>query len=63
MSEDTIVTTSVRIEMDTYQWIRDYIYTAAQQQRRQMSINGVINLLLVEAIEARKQRPQYTESK
>jgi hypothetical protein len=62
MEEKTHMTTTMRIEIDLYDWIREYTYNAGRTNRTRCSINQAINELLAEAIEARKQS-QATESK
>jgi hypothetical protein len=52
------VATTMRLELELYMWIRDYVYGIKRSQQGRNSLNQTINELLAEAIEARKKQEQ-----
>jgi len=50
-----VVTTTMRLEVEIYMWIRDHVYHVGKSQQGRTSINQTINQLLSEAIKAREQ--------
>jgi hypothetical protein len=56
MTKDSeVVTTTMRLELEIYMWIRDHVYHVGKSQQGRTSINQTINQLLSEAIKAREQ--------
>lgn len=52
------VATTMRLELELYMWIRDYVYNIKRSRQGRNSLNQTINELLAEAIEARKKQEQ-----
>ena len=52
------VATTMRLELELYMWIREYVYSIKRSREGRNSLNQTINELLAEAIEARKKQEQ-----
>lgn len=52
------VATTMRLELELYMWIREYVYNIKRSRDGRNSLNQTINELLAEAIEARKKQEQ-----
>jgi hypothetical protein len=52
------VATTMRLQLELYMWIREYVYNIKRSRDGRNSMNQTINELLAEAIEARKKQEQ-----